>query len=60
MFYSYCLIISEMSTIEWEDVIELAEQLMRERLFLSSEQQQLQQLNDKVLYAFFSLTWNDI
>lgn len=37
-----------MSTIEWEDVIELAEQLMRERLFLSSEQQQLQQLNDKV------------
>jgi hypothetical protein len=37
-----------MSPVEWEDLLELAERLAKERSFLANEQKQLQQLNEKV------------
>lgn len=39
-----------MSPVEWEDLLELAERLAKERSFLANEQKQLQQLNEKVYY----------
>jgi hypothetical protein len=39
---------SNMSPVEWEDLLELAERLAKERSFLANEQKQLQQLNEKV------------
>jgi hypothetical protein len=39
-----------MNTLHW-DIIELAGHLRQERLFVSSEQQHLQGLNEKVRYC---------
>ncbi|XP_076673671.1 GTPase activating protein and VPS9 domains 1 isoform X2 [Andrena cerasifolii] len=46
--------IKSMGTLQW-DMIELASHLRQERLFVSSEQQNLQILNEKVLYASSNL-----
>lgn len=40
-----------MNALHW-DIIELAGHLRQERLFVSSEQQHLQGLNEKVIYFF--------
>lgn len=41
-----------MNALHW-DIIELAGHLRQERLFVSSEQQHLQGLNEKVICFFF-------
>lgn len=41
---------TEMEQIQW-NILDLASQLREERLFITSEQQQLQKLNEKVLQA---------
>ncbi|KZC13342.1 GTPase-activating protein and VPS9 domain-containing protein 1 [Dufourea novaeangliae] len=46
--------IESLGTLQW-DMIELASHLRQERLFVSSEQQNLQLLNEKVLYASSNL-----
>ncbi|XP_076183626.1 GTPase activating protein and VPS9 domains 1 isoform X2 [Ptiloglossa arizonensis] len=46
--------IESLGTLQW-DMIELASHLRQERLFVSSEQQNLQILNEKVLYASSNL-----
>ncbi|KOC65886.1 GTPase-activating protein and VPS9 domain-containing protein 1 [Habropoda laboriosa] len=46
--------IESLGTLQW-DIIELANHLRQERLFVSSEQQNLQILNEKVLYASSNL-----
>jgi len=40
-----------MSPVEWEDLLDLADRLARERYFLANEQKQLQQLNEKVIFS---------
>ncbi|XP_059482165.1 GTPase-activating protein and VPS9 domain-containing protein 1 [Neocloeon triangulifer] len=49
-----------MSPIEWDDLLDLAERLVKERFFVDNEQKQLQQLNEKVCHASSKLaqqTW---
>ncbi|CAL7948132.1 unnamed protein product [Xylocopa violacea] len=46
--------IESVGTLQW-DIIELANHLRQERLFVNSEQQNLQVLNEKVLYASSNL-----
>jgi hypothetical protein len=46
--FSAPALFSNMSPVEWEDLLELAERLAKERSFLANEQKQLQQLNEKV------------
>ncbi|XP_031844110.1 GTPase activating protein and VPS9 domains 1 isoform X2 [Nomia melanderi] len=46
--------IESLGSLQW-DMIELASHLRQERLFVSSEQQNLQILNEKVLYASSNL-----
>ncbi|CAK9813080.1 GTPase-activating protein and VPS9 domain-containing protein 1 [Anthophora quadrimaculata] len=46
--------IESLGTLQW-DIIELANHLRQERLFVNSEQQNLQILNEKVLYASSNL-----
>ncbi|XP_043577726.1 GTPase-activating protein and VPS9 domain-containing protein 1 isoform X1 [Bombus pyrosoma] len=46
--------IESLGTLQW-DIIELANHLRQERLFVTSEQQNLQILNEKVLYASSNL-----
>ncbi|KAK1119373.1 hypothetical protein K0M31_013207 [Melipona bicolor] len=46
--------VESLGTLQW-DIIELANHLRQERLFVTSEQQNLQILNEKVLYASSNL-----